>query len=305
MHGPHATSSSRTPALISFVIRPERRHAMRTDREPGDTAIERPGWTCFPLRISATIARSRNEEFTLLPTATWVTSVPATSVRGFTFPGVGGHAIGGSISERSSSIRSSYVARSSGPSRRQSLGRFCPRKNRSVIPSLGNTDPVAPSSAPMFAIVPRSGTVNRLIPGPSYSTIFSFPHFSPYRRSISRITSFADVQGGSSPVRSTRTTWGIRNRYGSPAITEATSNPPAPIASIPVAPAWTVWLSHPSIVWPGTSNRSMWVQWLIPFPGRGDIRAAFAHMPRRHKGAAPSWDPVVPTLWSPYLVAVS
>src|SRR3989441_7459798 len=97
MHGPQATSSSRTPDLISFVITPESRQAMRTDREPGDTAIERPGWICFPLRISATIARSRNEEFTLLPTATWVTSVPATSETGLTFPGVDGHAISGSI----------------------------------------------------------------------------------------------------------------------------------------------------------------------------------------------------------------
>src|SRR5437879_12932306 len=101
MHRPHAPSNSRTPYLISFVITPERRHAMRTDREPGDTAIERPGWTCFPLRISATIARSRNEEFTLLPTATCVTSVPATSVTGFTFPGLEGHAISGSILARS------------------------------------------------------------------------------------------------------------------------------------------------------------------------------------------------------------
>ena len=88
----------------------------------------------------------------------------------------------------------------------------------------------------MFAIVPRSGTVNCLRLGPPYSRTFSFPHFSPYLRRSPRITSFADVHGGSLPFRSIRTTPGIRKRYGSPAITEATSNPPAPIASIPVAP---------------------------------------------------------------------
>ena len=212
MHGPHATSSSRTPDRISFVMTPRRRHAISTWREPGETAIDRLVWTRCPSNISATIERSRKEEFTLLPTATWVTSVPATSETSFTFPGLEGHAITGSTSERSSSMCSSYWAPTSASRGFQSAGRFCPRKNRSVIASLGNIDPVAPSSAPMFAIVPRSGTVNCLIPGPSYSRTFSFPHFSPCRRSISRMTSFAEHQAGSFPVRSTRTTCGIRNR---------------------------------------------------------------------------------------------
>src|SRR3990172_694775 len=38
MHGPHATSSSLTPARMSFVMTPPRRHAIRTWREPGETA---------------------------------------------------------------------------------------------------------------------------------------------------------------------------------------------------------------------------------------------------------------------------
>ena len=135
----------------------------------------------------------------------------------------------------------------------------------------------------MFAIVPRSGTVNCFRPGPPYSRTFSFPHFSPYLWRSPRITSFAEVHGGSFPFRSIRTTPGIRKRYGSPAITEATSNPPAPIASIPVAPAWHVWLSQPSIVCPGTSNRSISVQWLIPFPGRENTAPYFAHIPWRNR----------------------
>jgi len=42
------------------------------------------------------------------------------------------------------------------------------------------------------------------------------------------------------PVSLTFTTSGIVSRYGSPAIALATSKPPAPMASMPQAPAWGV-----------------------------------------------------------------
>ena len=50
MQGPHATSSSRTPALISFVMRPLVSMRRRVWREPGETAIATPGATRFPSR---------------------------------------------------------------------------------------------------------------------------------------------------------------------------------------------------------------------------------------------------------------
>src|SRR5947208_3078256 len=75
--------------------------------DPGDTAIEIPEATCFPSRACATMLRSRKDEFTLLPTATWATSVPATSRTGFTLSGLDGQAMSGSSLPRSTSTVSS------------------------------------------------------------------------------------------------------------------------------------------------------------------------------------------------------
>ena len=162
---------------------------------------------------------------------------------------------------------SSYFASGSAARALKSLALSCPARNVFVSSSEGNTDAVAPSSVPMFAIVPRDGTVSSLSPGPVYSRTLFRAHFTSKRRSSSRITSFALTHGLNFPVRRTLTTEGIVMRYGSPAIAFATSKPPAPIASMPHAPACGVWESHPSIVSPGTSKASMWAQWLMPFPG--------------------------------------
>ena len=77
------------------------------------------------------------------------------------------------------------------------------------------------------------------------------PPFTSWRRSISRITSLALTQSGSSPARRTPQISGIVRCSGSPAIAMATSSPPAPIASMPSDPAAQVWLSEPSSVLPG------------------------------------------------------
>ena len=201
----------------------------------------------------ATMLRSRNEEFTLLPTATCATSVPATSRTGFTLSGLEGHAMRGSNSPRFTSTVSSYSADASGDSRVKSLARPWAVRNAFVSASDGNTEAVAPSSVPMFAIVPRDGTVSSFRAGPVYSRTLFRPHFTSNRWSSSRITSFALTQGLNCPVKRTFTTSGIVMRYGSPAIALATSKPPAPIASIPQAPAWGVCESQPIMVSPGMS----------------------------------------------------
>ena len=73
-------------------------------------------------------------------------------------------------------------------------------------------------------------------------------------RSISRITSLVLHPGLSSPVRFTFTTRGIFNRMGTPVMAVATSMPPTPIQSIPMAPPWGVWLSPPMLTFPGAPN---------------------------------------------------
>ena len=118
----------------------------------------------------------------------------------------------------------------------------------------------------MFAIVERSLILRHESPSPPYSKTLPRPPFTVYRRSISRITSFAETPGRSFPLSSTRTTAGIFIYIGSPAIAMATSRPPAPIASIPIAPPVGVWLSEPSSVFPGTPNLSKWTVWQMPFP---------------------------------------
>src|SRR5436853_497902 len=91
IHGPQATSSSRTPALMSFVMSPLVSMRSSVWREPGETATEIPGAMRLWSSACATMLRSRNEEFTLLPTATCATSVPATSRTGFTLSGLQAH----------------------------------------------------------------------------------------------------------------------------------------------------------------------------------------------------------------------
>ena len=61
----------------------------------------------------------------------------------------------------------------------------------------------------MFAMTWRSIAVSCARPSPWYSMIWPAPPFTPWRRSISRMTSLADTQSGSVPVSSTPQTWGI------------------------------------------------------------------------------------------------
>ena len=120
----------------------------------------------------------------------------------------------------------------------------------------------------MLAMVARSGTVRLSRPSPPYSKTWpTLPRVVKISRSF-RITSLAETQGGSFPVRFTRITRGQVRKKGSPAMASATSSPPAPMASMPRAPQVEVWLSEPRRVFPGLPNRSRCTWWQMPFPAR-------------------------------------
>ena len=125
-----------------------------------------------------------------------------------------------------------------------------------VTSSLGKIVVVAPSSAPILAIVDRSGTVNVSTPDPWYSNILPIPPLTVSRLSISKMTSLAVTPKLSAPFSSTPTIRGIRKKYGPPAIATATSRPPEPIASAPKPPQVGVWLSVPNKLVPGAANLS-------------------------------------------------
>src|SRR5207247_7034142 len=201
VQGPQATSSSRTPALISFFMSVLGSMRRSCGRDPRETAIEIPAATFLPSRAFATTLRSRNEEFTLLPTATCATSTPATSRTALTLSGLEGQAMSGSKDPRSMSTVSSYFASGSGARALKSFALSWPARNVFVRSSDGNTDAVAPSSVPMFAIVPRDGTVSSFSPGPVYSRTLFRAHFTSKRRSNYKITSFALTQGLNVHVR--------------------------------------------------------------------------------------------------------
>ncbi len=63
----------------------------------------------------------------------------------------------------------------------------------------------------------------------------------------------------------------------------ATSTPPAPKASIPSDPAAGVWLSEPTMVWPGFPKLCMWTGWLMPLPGREYQTPNFRQAERRNR----------------------
>ena len=101
----------------------------------------------------------------------------------------------------------------------------------------------------------RSRSASRR-PSPWNSKIRPRPPRTPRRRRSSSTTSLDCTHGRSRPRSSTPTTSGRSTGYGRPAIATATSVAPAPIASIPSAPAIVVWLSAPSSTWPGREKRS-------------------------------------------------
>jgi len=119
-----------------------------------------------------------------------------------------GCAISGSSASRSNSISSSYSASASAASAVKSPSRPWLRSHSAVTSSDGKMLVVAPSSAPMFVIVARSGTLKVATPGPVYSMTLPTPPLTLMRRSTSRITSFAATHGASRPVSRTPTTCG-------------------------------------------------------------------------------------------------
>ena len=141
--------------------------------------------------------------------ATWSILMPAFSLTGATLSGLCGMATSGCRAERSMLISSSYSASGSGISSDQSSSLPWALKKARVTSSLGNTVVVAPSSAPMFAIVARSGTERVLSPSPEYSIIFPTPPLTLRRRSTSRMTSLAVTMGLSAPVSSTLHIFGM------------------------------------------------------------------------------------------------
>src|SRR5919206_494305 len=101
--------------------------------------------------------------------------VPATSSTGTTLSGLCGLATSGPSSSRSISTRSSYSQPSSGPISAKSSSRSWRFSQSRVWSSGGKTAEVAPSSAIMFAIVPRSGIERSAVPGPVNSKTLFLP----------------------------------------------------------------------------------------------------------------------------------
>ena len=198
--------------------------------------------------MCAGIARSSYEELTDEPTQTCATLVPATSRTGTTLSGLRGLAMSGSRPARSITISSSYRAPSSPTSSRKSSGRSCASRKARVRWSAGKIPKVAPSSRIMLQMVARWGTDRVATPSPSKRYARLIPPLTVIRRSISRITSFADTHGWSSFSRTTLTTAGHCISNGMPAIATAASMPPMPSASDPTAPAVVVCESDPTSV---------------------------------------------------------
>ncbi len=268
MQGPQASSSTRAPAATMAASEPLSAIIFITCREPGEMTRLTRGSTRRSASTVATSSRSCSDELVQLPMQTWSTGLPASSRTGTTLSGLCGCAMRGSSVARSISTVSSYSASGSAASGAKSSARPCDSIQPRVTSSAGKTLAVAPSSVPMLVMVARSGTERVATPGPAYSNALPTPPFTLRRRSSSRMTSLALTHGRSAPVRCTLTTRGATMLKGSPAIAQATSWPPAPMASMPMPPQVGVWLSLPRSVLPGTPKRSRWTWWQMPLPGR-------------------------------------
>ena len=228
----------------------------RVWRDPGVTVRSSSAGSARPRRIAATRARSSYDELTELPMHTCRVGVPATSVTGTTRPGEDGSAIRGASVARSMVSTSSYTAPSSAARATHSSSRRWAASHRRVCSSLGKMPVVAPVSITMLQIVPRSVAVRDETPSPKNSKMQPRPPRTSRRRNSSSTTSLDCTHGPRRPRNSTATTRGRSTTYGCPAIATATSVAPAPIASIPRAPAMVVWLSAPTSTWPGRAKRS-------------------------------------------------
>ena len=160
-----------------------------------------------------------------------------TSLTLATLSGLCGLAVSGVSSSKLIVTTSSYTASASGLNSIQSSSLPCALKNSNVLSSLGNIEVVAPSSAPIFVIVALSGTESVLTPSPAYSNTLPTPPLTVSFLNTSRITSLAATILFNFPVSSILTTFGVLILYAPPPMARATSNPPAPIASIPTPPA--------------------------------------------------------------------
>ena len=195
IQGPHALSSILAPAFIISDNAPLSASILRTCFEPGAIQSETLGSTVLPLRIEATFIISTKEEFVHEPIATWSTLIFPISSVVLTLSGIWGQAAMGTSEQRSMSITSSYSASASAESSTQSFSLPCALRNARVISSDGKIDVVAPSSAPIFVIVARSGTDKVFTPSPPYSIILPTPPLTLIMRRTSKITSFAETHG--------------------------------------------------------------------------------------------------------------
>ena len=136
---------------------PERVIWSRIWREPGVAVAEiifsERRW---PRSTAPQTARSSYDELTDEPMQTCVNSVPTSSSTGTTLSGLDGLATSGTRAARSMCSSSSKSPVSPVSSATKSSSRRCSASQRRVSSSAGKTAPVAPSSAIMFAIVPRS-----------------------------------------------------------------------------------------------------------------------------------------------------
>ena len=120
-----------------------------------------------------------------------------------------------------------------------------------MLASYGNSEVVAPISAPMLQIVPLPVAEMESAPGPWYSMIAPVPPSTVRMRATSRMTSLGDDHPESVPVRRTPMTLGQRTLNGKPVITSTASAPPTPMATMPRPPALGVCESVPIIIPPG------------------------------------------------------
>ena len=156
-HGPQAGSSIRTPAISRSMYVPERVIWSRIWREPGVAVAEtRSSDSRWPRMPAPQSARSSYEELTDEPMQTCSIAVPTSSSTGTTLPGLEGLATKGTSAARSMCSSSSKSPVSPVTISTKSSPRCCSWSQAFVASSAGKTAPVAPSSAIMFAIVPRS-----------------------------------------------------------------------------------------------------------------------------------------------------
>ena len=117
--------------------------------------------------------------------------------------------------------------------------------------SNGNTEQVAPNSAPMLVMVALPVQLMDSAPGPKYSMMALVPPATVRTPARYRMMSLGAVHPLSSPVRRTPMDVGYFSSQGSPDMTSAPSAPPTPMANIPRPPALGVWESVPIINPPG------------------------------------------------------